>query len=81
MVDKFNTMWLLQIPGLSEDPTQQPFQDIAVGGMSIPGHEPGYLAVWAVTFQGKVCHMWLSPIQVKKSMDCMQVSFSSVKDK
>ena len=32
----------------------QPFQDIAVGGTAIPGQEPGYLAVWAVTFHGKV---------------------------
>ena len=32
----------------------QPFQDIAVGGIAIPGQEPGYLAVWAVTFHGKV---------------------------
>lgn len=46
----------IKVPGLSEDPCQQPFQDIAVGGTAIPGQEPGYLAVWAVTFQGKVVY-------------------------
>ena len=46
---------LMQIPGLSDDPTQEPFQDISVGGTSIPGSNPSYLALWAVTFQGKVC--------------------------
>ncbi|XP_074638903.1 tectonin beta-propeller repeat-containing protein 1-like isoform X3 [Acropora palmata] len=46
----------IKIPGLSEDPTQEPFQDISVGGTSIPGHDSGYLAVWAVTFQGKVVY-------------------------
>lgn len=44
----------MQVPGLNEDPVKQPFQDIAVGGTAIPGQEPGYLAVWAVTFHGKV---------------------------
>lgn len=46
----------VKVPGLSEDPGQHPFQDIAVGGTSLPGQEPGYLAVWAVTFLGKVVY-------------------------
>lgn len=46
----------IKIPGLSDDPTQEPFQDISVGGTSIPGSNPSYLALWAVTFQGKVVY-------------------------
>ena len=33
---------------------KHPFQDIAVGGSAIPGQDQGCLAVWAVTFHGKV---------------------------
>ncbi|XP_048575709.1 tectonin beta-propeller repeat-containing protein 1-like isoform X2 [Nematostella vectensis] len=47
--------WLL-IPGISEDPIKEPFQDLAIGGSAIPGVDPSYLAVWAVTFHGKVVH-------------------------
>lgn len=46
----------IKVPGLSEDPGKDPLQDIAVGGAVIPGRDPGYLAVWAVTFQGKVIY-------------------------
>ena len=46
----------IKVPGLTEDPVKHPFQDIAVGGTSIPGQESGCLAVWAVTFHGKVIY-------------------------
>ena len=61
---------------MSDDPGKDPFQDIAVGGTAIPGRDPGYLAVWAVTFQGKVvysfeifqiCMLFLSFFQENKS--------------
>ena len=35
---------------LSDDP----FYDIAVGGDQIQGQTQGFLAVWAITFTGKV---------------------------
>ena len=28
--------------------------DIAAGGVSIPGSDPGYIALWAVNFAGQV---------------------------
>ncbi len=42
----------LQIPW--EDNRRDPFQDITIGGASLPRQPSGYLAVWALTFSGKV---------------------------
>ena len=33
---------------------KDPFQDVAIGGSHLPRQLPGYLAVWALTFCGKV---------------------------
>ena len=32
----------------------QAIQDISAGGTSIPGCEPGYIALWATNFAGQV---------------------------
>ena len=33
---------------------EKAIQDIAVGGTTIPGVEPDYIALWAVNFAGQV---------------------------
>ncbi|KAG8180130.1 hypothetical protein JTE90_027084 [Oedothorax gibbosus] len=45
--------WAL-IPSIHEDPVQEPFIDVAIGGTEIPGGEPCNFAVWAVTIIGNV---------------------------
>eukprot|EP00795_Rhopilema_esculentum_P009346 gene9346-17049_t len=35
---------------------KDPFQDVAIGGSHLPRQMPGYLAVWALTFCGKVLY-------------------------
>ncbi|OAD62069.1 Tectonin beta-propeller repeat-containing protein [Eufriesea mexicana] len=42
------------IAPLHKDATKEPFIDISVGGNQIPGGNPGYLVVWAVTAHGRV---------------------------
>ncbi|XP_066998371.2 tectonin beta-propeller repeat-containing protein isoform X2 [Anabrus simplex] len=39
---------------LHNDPTQEPFIDVAVGGQNVPGGNPGTLLVWAITAHGRV---------------------------
>ncbi|GFU35560.1 tectonin beta-propeller repeat-containing protein 1 [Nephila pilipes] len=45
--------WSL-IPSIHEDPVQEPFIDVAVGGTEIPGGESSKFTVWAVTIMGRV---------------------------
>ncbi|PRD31442.1 UNVERIFIED_CONTAM: Pex23 [Trichonephila clavipes] len=45
--------WSL-IPSIHEDPVQEPFIDVAVGGNEIPGGESNKFTVWAVTIMGRV---------------------------
>lgn len=40
-----------KIPSISDN---DPIQDITIGGYNIPGQTQGFLAVWAITFLGKV---------------------------
>ncbi|XP_022235107.1 tectonin beta-propeller repeat-containing protein-like, partial [Limulus polyphemus] len=44
----------VQVPSVHEDPTEEPFIDIAVGGSEIPGGDPDAVTVWAVTVMGRV---------------------------
>ena len=37
-----------------EEDKKDPFQDISIGGSLLPRQPAGYLAVWALTFCGKV---------------------------
>uniref|UniRef100_A0ABM0LVI4 Tectonin beta-propeller repeat-containing protein 1 n=1 Tax=Saccoglossus kowalevskii TaxID=10224 RepID=A0ABM0LVI4_SACKO len=43
-----------KIPSPFDDPLQEPFIDISVGGYDLAGQVEGHLLVWAVTVQGKV---------------------------
>lgn len=45
--------WCAVAP-LHKDPTQEPFIDVAIGGVNIPGAPPTTLVVWAVTAHGRV---------------------------
>ena len=38
----------------TEELVERAVQDISAGGMSIPGCEPGYIALWACNFAGQV---------------------------
>lgn len=42
------------IPSIHVDPVFEPFIDISVGGLDVPGGDNDTLAVWAVTVQGRV---------------------------
>lgn len=44
--------WCAVAP-LHKDPTQEPFIDVAIGGMNIPNAPPGTMLVWAVTAHGR----------------------------
>ncbi|XP_014665242.1 PREDICTED: tectonin beta-propeller repeat-containing protein 1-like [Priapulus caudatus] len=44
----------VKVPGLGKDFTEEPFISIAVGGQELSGMPSDYLAVWAVTIQGRV---------------------------
>lgn len=45
--------WAAVVP-LHKDITKEPFNDIAVGGTSIPNAPPGLMCVWAITAHGRV---------------------------
>ena len=54
----FNTLNIPLTIKLSSPKTEhlveQAIQDISAGGTSIPGCEPGYIALWATNFAGQV---------------------------
>ncbi|VVC87415.1 unnamed protein product [Leptidea sinapis] len=54
---KYSAMnsWCAIAP-LHKDPTQEPFIDVSIGGDQIPYANPGILAVWAITAQGRVMY-------------------------
>ncbi|XP_030386254.1 tectonin beta-propeller repeat-containing protein [Scaptodrosophila lebanonensis] len=44
--------WCAVAP-LHKDPTQEPFIDVSIGGMSVPNAAPGTFCVWAITAHGR----------------------------
>ena len=38
----------------TEELVEKAIQDLSAGGTSMPGCEPGYIALWAVNFAGQV---------------------------
>ena len=51
----FSFLFFKLRPPDTEQLVEQAIQDICAGGMSIPGVESGYIALWAVNFAGQVC--------------------------
>ncbi|XP_074648382.1 tectonin beta-propeller repeat-containing protein 1-like [Tubulanus polymorphus] len=45
-----------RVPSANLNPKIDPFIDIAVGGYQLPNQPLGFLAVWAVTFHGKILY-------------------------
>ncbi len=57
------------------DPLEEPVVDVSVGGYELPYQVEGFLAIWVVTINGRVCCI---PDKIKEYLICAQTLLQEI---